>query len=210
MVEKRTFNGRSFRRYPDAENESDARYFKRSGGILHREVYAQSYGPIPAGMVVHHKDNDATNNDPDNLQLVSHTEHAQLHKKPFDGKRKAHLDDMRPLAAIWHRSPEGRQWHSEHGRQAYAERTEATRNCEHCGQPYQTRHRGRARFCSNKCKAAWRRAVCVDNEERICVNCEAAFSVNRFSKQLCCCRVCGQRVRSRKSASLQPDCGGST
>lgn len=36
--------------------------------------------PIPKGYVVHHKDEDTTNNDPDNLQLMTKKEHDRLHK----------------------------------------------------------------------------------------------------------------------------------
>lgn len=46
---------------------------------LHREVYEDCFGKIPSGFVVHHKDGDKTNNDPDNLVLMKRGEHSVLH-----------------------------------------------------------------------------------------------------------------------------------
>jgi HNH endonuclease len=38
-------------------------------------------GPVPKGWVIHHKDEDKTNNKIGNLQCVSRAEHARLHSK---------------------------------------------------------------------------------------------------------------------------------
>ncbi len=44
--------------------------------LEHREIMR-----APAGLVVHHKDEDPTNNDPSNLQLMSRSEHTALHNR---------------------------------------------------------------------------------------------------------------------------------
>jgi hypothetical protein len=45
-------------------------------------VMEQKLGhPIPKGYVVHHKDEDITNDDPDNLELLKHSDHSRLHHK---------------------------------------------------------------------------------------------------------------------------------
>ena len=47
---------------------------------LHRAVYAYYFGDIPTGNYeIHHRDCDATNNAPENLQLLSKKEHAAIH-----------------------------------------------------------------------------------------------------------------------------------
>lgn len=47
---------------------------------LHRVVYEDYYGKIPRGYVVHHKDEDKSNNHPDNLECMSRSEHSKMHK----------------------------------------------------------------------------------------------------------------------------------
>ena len=45
----------------------------------HRVVWKRAHGPIPKGYDVHHKDEDKTNNDLTNLELLPKTEHGHLH-----------------------------------------------------------------------------------------------------------------------------------
>lgn len=53
---------------------------KNAGRHVHRVVAEQSLGrPLEPKEVVHHKDHDKTNNDPDNLQVMTHSEHARYH-----------------------------------------------------------------------------------------------------------------------------------
>lgn len=57
--------------------------FRKSGGKLRMEhciVWEEHCGKIPEGMQIHHKDFDKTNNDIENLQLVSPVEHRRLHE----------------------------------------------------------------------------------------------------------------------------------
>jgi hypothetical protein len=44
-----------------------------------RKNWIAENGPIPKGFVVHHIDEDVTNNDLSNLQLLSRSEHAKHH-----------------------------------------------------------------------------------------------------------------------------------
>lgn len=46
---------------------------------VHQLVYALTYGPIPKGYHIHHKDGDKRNNHWDNLQCVTPKEHKRLH-----------------------------------------------------------------------------------------------------------------------------------
>lgn len=59
-------------------------YFQVSSGInqgklLHRLVYEEHYGSIPKGFCIHHLDNDKTNCNPENLMLLSKSNHHKLH-----------------------------------------------------------------------------------------------------------------------------------
>ena len=52
---------------------------EHKGSLLHRLIYEDEYGPIPAGFCVHHKDGDKANNAPNNLILLSKSHHHSLH-----------------------------------------------------------------------------------------------------------------------------------
>ena len=61
-------------------------YYQISSGIhqgklLHRLIYEDYYGSIPKGFQVHHKDGDKTNNNPENLMILSKSNHHSLHMK---------------------------------------------------------------------------------------------------------------------------------
>jgi hypothetical protein len=123
-VDEVVFNGVRFRRYPDADKPNHRRYYSPGGqdiarGVesLHREVWKFHNGPIPDGAVVHHVDENPLNNDIDNLALMDGGGHVSHHTKgKCSDAQRAHLESIRYLAAAWHRSDEGREWHREHAR----------------------------------------------------------------------------------------------
>ncbi len=45
-----------------------------------RMIYEYIFGPIPEGMINHHKDMDKLNNDPHNMQLLTRSEHTSMHR----------------------------------------------------------------------------------------------------------------------------------
>lgn len=58
------------------------RYAKDDDGKLRFEhciVWEKHYGKIPLGMQIHHKDSDKTNNNINNLQLVTPADHKRYH-----------------------------------------------------------------------------------------------------------------------------------
>lgn len=196
------FNGIRFRRYPESERRSDRVYFtpgawdKAKGiGRLHEEIWKAEHGPIPDGHHIHHADHDALNNDPSNLVCITSDEHKKHHANSDDARARfesdewqAHLTSIRPAAAEWHSSPEGVEWHREHARRIMAARPLLPGICDQCGNAFVSKLP--LRFCSNKCKSAWRRASGLDDEQRTCSHCGAQFTVNRYSKKTNCSRSC--------------------
>lgn len=213
------FNGIRFRRYPDAASWAERAYYvpgiaDREAGVgrLHEEIWESVHGPIPPGYHVHHQDFDSLNNDPSNLVCVEEHEHQLLHiersrERGNSPDQLAHLARIHPLAAAWHRSPEGRAWHSEQAKASYAKREAIERSCEQCGRSFSSiTRRDNDRFCSNACKTRFRYASGVDDEQRSCAFCAATFTVNRYSPIKCCSRACSQRLRrSGATDGLQPD-----
>ncbi len=56
--------------------------YKDSGVPVHKRVAEKKVGgPIYEGRIVHHKDGNKQNNNPDNLQVMSRSAHAKLHAK---------------------------------------------------------------------------------------------------------------------------------
>ena len=67
-------------------------YYQISSGInqgklLHRLIYEEHYGPIPEGFHIHHLDNDKTNCSPENLLLLSKSNHHKLHFNMINNPR---------------------------------------------------------------------------------------------------------------------------
>lgn len=54
----------------------DGKYY-----LKHRLIWEAIYGPIPKDMIVHHKDGDRLNNNIDNLEIMSRSQHTSLHNK---------------------------------------------------------------------------------------------------------------------------------
>jgi hypothetical protein len=61
---------------------ADVGYYRATTGdrhYLHRRVYEDTYGPIPADWDVHHIDHDKANNGADNLMAMTKDAHTRLH-----------------------------------------------------------------------------------------------------------------------------------
>lgn len=177
------------------------RYFQRDGIRLHRVVYETNYGPIPKGMHVHHVNNDRSDNNPENLEIMDPSGHLAHHGNENRGLhsrrwRSGHGARVLKLAAEWHRSEEGRKWHRRHyermGHLLHERRYE--KQCEICGSSYKTADE-KSRFCGRSCKAAERRRSGIDNEKRSCLYCGGAFTVNRYSRTATCSRSCSEKAR---------------
>lgn len=149
------FNG--IRYYRDPDRCYYSRRFPASE-YMHQAVRKYHNGPIPDGFHVHHKDEDKANNHIDNLELLSASDHSRHHgpTNPWIGSEanKRQLRQASEKAKAWHRSPEGREWHREHGRRTMAQRERIEKRCEHCGTAYFTRHPRRSKYCDARCKRA--------------------------------------------------------
>lgn len=216
-VETITFNGIRYRRYPDAETLAEQRYYvagigdRQNGATrLHQDIWRHHNGPIPAGHHIHHVDGDHDNNHVSNLVAITEEEHQahhaeERHESGFYTRPEQLdlLERIRPLAAEWHGTPEGIEWHRQHGKDVWAKRpitkdawegrAPSDRTCQQCGKEYWSRAMQEGRFCSNACKSAWRRAAGFDNEARACAQCGESFQVNRYARTEYCSRSCASK-----------------
>lgn len=159
LPEKIGFGGNNFRRLGGKR--------KYYGGVveglfkgLHVAIWEAVNGPVPPNHEIHHKDHNTFNCEIDNLACLLTKEHRR-HSKNIDMvAQTAHLDRVRPLAAVWHRSEEGRAWHArvtmkhlEKAWAALAERGLPFKDggvCVWCGGPFQFRN-CRKKTCSAVC-----------------------------------------------------------
>jgi hypothetical protein len=173
------------------------RYFSRGNKRLHVEVWKHHNGQIPKGFDIHHIDWNHKNNSIENLKIVLSKDHQSFHaKKRFienpEHKRKFYEAGI-IAAKEWHKSEEGKQWHSQHAKNTGFGKFEyGESNCIQCSEKY-TRKSSTQHFCSNKCKSKYRRDNGLDDEIRKCDHCGQVYSVNRFSKQRYCSMVCGRK-----------------
>ena len=151
---------------------------------------------IPDGYAVHHKDMNKNNNEPENLILVSDAEHVAIHVAEWDEEKRAEVarkvvELAMPKAREWHKSRAGRNWHIQHYEDVKEKLHQIEEyTCEVCGKRYTAQKNGHNRFCSNNCKAAYRRKSGVDDVARKCEECGAEFTTNKYSvRRFCeCCK----------------------
>ena len=203
MVEKYMWrNGVKFTRDDKAGYYLNSTMRKR----LHRYIWELSNGEIPKGYEIHHIDGDKANNDITNLAMLETSEHRLAHIETTrltgnNNVESGHLERIRPLTKEWHASSEGREWHKEHyecNKDKLHRKDSFT--CEQCGIAFESEVTGNNRFCSNKCKSAWRRASGIDDEERKCEICGKTFKTNKYSRTRTCSRKCGAILRKQSKS----------
>jgi hypothetical protein len=167
---------------------------------LHVYVWEKAYGEVPHGSHIHHKDGNKLNNEIENLELLSMKRHAIVHGKNLtDEDRKRRRDNVirnaTPAAKEWHRSADGAEWHSKHGKENMEKRTLRAYKCTCCGAEFTTRHiygEGQNSFCSNKCKSSFRRSQKKDYVLKVCESCGTEFYDNKYQK-IKYCKDCQHR-----------------
>ena len=184
------FNGHKFTKddktgYYLSSNINGKRY------RLHRYIWEYYNGEIPKGYHIHHKDHNKNNNELENLELLTKEEHRIRHslemsKELKDKYRKNLENNARPKAI---------EWHKKHFEVSLAIKEKKVFVCEYCNKEYQTFDNGNNRFCSQKCKSAYRRESGADNIERICVSCDKPFMTNKYGTTKYCYECRPKRKR---------------
>ena len=171
---------------------------------LHRYVWEYYNGcKIPKGFDVHHIDGNKDNNDISNLTCITRKRHNQIHSdsKTWTEQQlkeaRERMDHARKYASEWHKSEEGRAWHREQYEKTLgkAKQIKTKRICEYCGKTYETISTGNSRFCSNKCKSAWRRKAGLDDIEVECVFCGKKFKTNKYNPKKYCSNNCRSHIK---------------
>jgi hypothetical protein len=185
-------------------------YYLSSNNIGNRRKYLHIYiwekhnGEIPKGYDIHHIDHNKDNNEISNLKMILKREHSLLHSKELTEEQKAKKiknfnEKARPKAIEWHKSKKAEKFHKEQYKISLGKMKPQKITCENCGKDYYSICNGRNKFCSNKCKSAYRRKIGVDNIEKKCIKCGEKFEVNKYSKREQCynCYPCRNKKTSK-------------
>ena len=119
-------------------------------------------------------------------------------------KHKKHLESIRPLTKAWHRSEEGRKWHSEHAKNCV--RKIVKLECKQCGNEFKAKRK--AKFCSRLCgeRSRYSLELAKYRKERICEFCNEIFITTKkheyFKERLTCSYSCSAK-RSRLNGKLK-------
>ena len=206
------YKGVTYKRNPGSDDWPKRVYYRAPRGsgrsYLHRDVFADTYGAIPRGMHVHHKDHDPFNNNASNLALKTPKEHRQEHARKFD---EARMEIFRrttlAAAAQWHGSEQGIAWHRKQGRRSWENRETTTFMCPECNAEHEGHFPGREtarRYCSSACRQRADRRTRKYWEAATCLICSIDFERPKGNgRPETCSRACGAKLRwqRRKDAS---------
>lgn len=182
---------------------------------MHIYVWEKANGPVPSGCLIHHIDGNKSNNALENLQLVTRKKHGELHApENREMFRKIMAECAQPAATAWHKSDAGREWHKDQYKKTLRDKWDdtITKSCEVCGKPFQCSSlvAYKSRFCSNNCRAQFRRDSGVDNITVSCLICGKQYETNKYARQKFCSPECRKEHRlrtnrERKIKDIVPD-----
>lgn len=152
---KQFFNGKNYWKDKSSGYYRNAQVKPHS---LHRQVWIYHNGEIPKGLTIDHIDRDKDNNQIENLRLATYSENVKNVDEKVLEKRRTHMDEIRELTKKWHKSDEGRRWHSAMAKEIYKKRKPRKIICAHCGKIFMTtQYSQRVRFCGQNCMMKARR-----------------------------------------------------
>lgn len=139
-------------------SQSSSNAGRRRAKGLHVAIWESHSGKsVPPAHEIHHKDGDTFNCAPDNLECLPRLVHRNIPKRVDIEDQRKHLDKYRHLAAAWHGSAAGLEWHREHAKVSL--RKPGVDNhpivgqgtCVWCGCEFTARSH-RRKFCGPQCQ----------------------------------------------------------
>jgi hypothetical protein len=168
---------------------------------LHRQMWFDKNGEIPAGYHIHHINGDSSDNRIENLEAINGSDHLKEHmaNRVTNNPQwfKTLADIGRPLTKVWHASNEGIEWHKKHAAaNNFGKFDFGLVSCKVCGSEF-TKKTMRANMCSNKCRAKDRRLSKKDHIDRVCKCCSNDFKSCKYTGSEFCSRKCSRSFIQR-------------
>ena len=147
-------------------------------------------------MDVHHLDGDKGNNEIDNLEIISRSDHLKKHWQEgrFDlEQRRKQLAEAR----TWLHTPEGRKKQSADAKLGWKKRKRNPyrKNCLGCNKAFDT-YQIWTKCCSDACYMRHRRRNGIGKVERNCWICGKVFFIDKYTKTRTCGRNCKRELQS--------------
>jgi len=160
-----------------------------------RWVWINHHGTIPEKMDIHHKDGDKSNNEIDNLEIISRSDHLKKHWKEgsYDlEQRRLQLSEARK----WLRTPQGRLVQSEKSKESWVKRKLNPFQvlCLGCDEKFDTYQKW-AKCCSEKCYMRYRRKNKIGFIEKKCWMCGKVYLDDKHSRVRTCGKECGIKLQ---------------
>ncbi len=155
----------------------------------HRWVWINHHGAIPKGMDIHHKDGDKSNNEIENLEMLSRSDHLKRHWQEgrFDlDSRRIQLAEARK----WLKTKEGREKQSISSKEAWKKRKQTKLNCIQCQKEVVTSQPW-TKFCGANCEKRYARVHRPNKVEIKCLMCGKVSFKDRYAPTRFCSQVCG-------------------
>ena len=176
---------------------------RRNAKSLHVAIWEYyNNRAVPSDCCIHHLDGNVFNNDISKLEWVKRKDHLSNHSKKnwqnkeFKERQLKVLKNAQELAKEWHKSDDGREWHSKHGKDVMANRKPVTLKCEFCGKEFQSIQPW-AKYCSSKCFDKWRNRNQRVEVSGTCVVCGKQFTTTKPRKQKTITRFCSKSCRNK-------------
>ena len=170
------------------------------GAAIHRDVWAYYNGEIPVSYVIHHDNDDKSDNSPANLKCVTKSEHQKIHYPNKQLSRRPPI--VKKICAFCGKEFEGERnsayrFCSKQCAQKFRYHTKTdheTRACQVCGKPISVARWSRTKFCSTKCAEI----AAGHRDHRICLVCGEIFEVKHSKPQETCSHVCGAKLMHQR------------
>lgn len=154
-------------------------YYKTTHS-LHRQVWLDHFGDIPADHHIHHKNGDPLDNRIENLECIHKAKHHSMHFSAQRQVERMHSKESRAKAKAWYRSEHGRSVMGAFSKKGWYERTPIKRVCVICSKQFETKNLTVTKYCSQRCRN---------------------ISARRSRITEMSCEFCGQTYRAEKGGT---------
>jgi HNH endonuclease len=155
---------------------------------LHREVWIAAHGPIPDGYHVHHKNGDRTDNRPQDLELITHSEHSSLHAPEILARHRAKAFANSQAARL----------------RSIEELKKRRLKCIICGSTYRSGSRNPTRYCSSACVEKARSGAFAGDRHR-CEHCGKVYQATKRVQRYCSRRGNDAAILARANSRMGRD-----